>query len=76
MNITYNTRILPFLRAEVVEIEIFVGIKKYLWWNWNFGAKNPTKKVTAAYYFSLTVIVKYNQSVLYNILIDKEMANL
>ncbi len=33
MPLTYNTRILPFLRAEVVEIETFVEIKKHLWWN-------------------------------------------
>jgi len=30
---TCNKRILPFLRAEVVEIETFVEIKKHLWWN-------------------------------------------
>jgi hypothetical protein len=33
MQLTYNKRILPFLRAVVVEIETFVEIKKHLWWN-------------------------------------------
>jgi len=48
---TYNKRILPFMRAEVVEIETFVEIKNICGGIETSVQRNPAKKTTSLVIF-------------------------
>jgi len=51
MHLTYNTRPLPFLRAEVVEIETFVEIKNICGGIETSVQRNLAKKATSCVIF-------------------------